>query len=376
MVSNAVFQPATEVGDEDEISPVSNPASISHERAPAATTGSSRLQEPVNGGVPPLPTRPTGSSIAQAPSTRQQPLPQPYQQYSLPYAPYPYGQPLRVLPPYSRAWTVCKLILTILSTVLSIIILALACVFAGEEGYADFTAWYAIPITVIAILWNGAELITYGVRARKDVKRGIHPGAHVGMHLCFWLASIFAILFTVSLSISVQSTIQHCAEADNDRYSYYSYCDDYYYSNGSYMNDMYLPTLRAMAALFCLSTINHFVLFVFACIDTHKRNLMKPAGIVIPQLPPAGMYYPPIASPGVAPYYQYSVPMPPQQAHFVPQPSATGASAPNGPQTNAPAQNYQSVAGFYAPTPVPAPARTARSEKAVPSTSALAAPAS
>ncbi|KAI1400808.1 hypothetical protein F4819DRAFT_460496 [Hypoxylon fuscum] len=378
MASNETSQPTTET--RDEISPVNSTAPVDRENAPAPTTRPDQPQGSVNGNGPPLPTRPTGN-----PSV-QQPL-QPYPQYQLPYAPYPYqpqpypyASPMRVLPSYSKAWTASKLILTVLSTVFAIIILALSCVFIGEGGEAENTSYYALPISIAAILWNGAELITFGCRARKDVKRGIHPGAHVGLHLCFWLACVFAVLITVTVSLSLQSMIRDCAEMNNNRYSYWSYCDDYRYQDGTYVNDMYLPTVRAMVAVFCLATINHFILFVLACIETHKRNCLKPAGVVMPPAPAGGMYYPPPPL-GAAPYYPYPMPMAPQQARFAPSPNVPGGVASNTPQAPATAQNYQNLAGFYAPMPTAAPAQhreppspsraaaNSDNEKAVPSIS-------
>ncbi|KAI1379360.1 hypothetical protein F4677DRAFT_329109 [Hypoxylon crocopeplum] len=384
MALNETSQPTTETRDENEISPVDNPASANRDD-PRASTTRSRPQGSANEDAPPLPTRPTGSSIVQPPSpARQQPLPQPYPQYQFPYAPYPYQpqpysytQPMRMLPPYSKSWTVNKLVLTIISIVLAIVILALACVFLGEGGDAEYTAYYGLPISIAAVLWNGAELITFGVRSRKDVKRGIHPGAHVALHLCFWIACVFAVLITSSIAVSIRSIMMTCSSAGDSRYGYYSYCDDYHYTDGLYMDNMYLPTLRAMIALFSIATVNHFILFVLACIDTHRRNCLQSAGVIMAPPPPGSVYYPPPPPAGVPPYYPYPMPMPPRQAHFAPPnaPAAPGTE-PKTLNANTPAQNYQNLAGFYAPAPPQAsssPTRRAASpsnEKAVASSSA------
>ncbi|KAI1142183.1 hypothetical protein F5Y05DRAFT_216939 [Hypoxylon sp. FL0543] len=363
MASNQVLQPVPETR-EDEISPVNNTTAANREY-PTPPTATNQFQGPVNGNAPPMSM---GNQTAQPPPPSQLP----YAPY--PYQPYAYPPAVRILPQYSKPWTLNKYILTIFLIIVAIAILALSCVFLGEEGDAQWSAAYALPITILSILWNGAELITFAVRSRKDVKRGIHPGAHVGVHLCFWLACVFAIFITVGLSLSIQSILEDCAEEANSRYSYYSYCDDYGYQNPSYITGTYLPMLRAMTALFCLMTLDHFILFVLACIDTHKRNLLRPAGIVMPAAAPAGMYYPPPPPPGAAPY-PYAMPVPPQQAHFAPPPNMPGAVEPKT-QPNPAAQNYQNLAGFYAPAPSQAshpPARSAGSpsnEKAVPSTSA------
>ncbi|KAI2636941.1 hypothetical protein GGS26DRAFT_588491 [Hypomontagnella submonticulosa] len=396
MPSNEASQPAAEARNEHEMSSVSKPASISRENVPAPATRD-QPEGSVNGTAPTMPTRPTGSPIAQPTSARrQQPLPQPYPQQQLPYVPYPYppqpypyAQPIRVLPPYSKSWTVSKLVLTIASIVIAIVILALSSAFLSEEGAASFTGAYALPITIAAILWNGAELITFGVRARKDINRGIHPGAHVGLHLCFWLACVFAVLITTSITLVVQSVVRNCLEYDNDDNDFYSgtrYCNYYDDESSLYSNGSYLPMIQTMLAFFCLATIVHFILFVMACIETHKRNVLKPAGIVMPAPGTAGMYYAPPPPPGVAPYYPYPAPMAPRQAHVPPQPNVPGAAVPRAGQQNEAARNYKTLAGFYAPSNAPASAPISRqasrspiqaattsnndNEKAGPSTSA------
>ncbi|OTA58449.1 hypothetical protein K449DRAFT_385859 [Hypoxylon sp. EC38] len=383
MASNETSQPTAET--RDEILPVNNAPVVNRENS-TGPTATQQTQQPVNGNAPP-----TGNQSAQPSTTaRQQLPPQPPSQYyaPYPYQPYTYPPPVRVLPQYSKSWTTSKLILTIFLVVVAIIILALSCVFVNEDGDAQWSAAYALPISILSILWNGAELITFAVRSRKDVKRGIHPGAHVGLHLCFWIASVFGVLFTVGMSISVQAVLRDCAEMANSRYTYYSYCDEDGYQNPDYINGTYLPMLRAMTALFCMMTVVHFVLFVVACIDTHKRNLLRPAGFVMPAVPPAGVYYPPPppAVPGVAPYpYAMPVPpMPPQQMHYAPQqpnmPGAVEQKTQMQTQPNPAAQNYQNLAGFYAPAQPQFPPRASHSptrtagsssnEKAVASTSA------
>ncbi|KAI8961694.1 hypothetical protein F5Y11DRAFT_348260 [Daldinia sp. FL1419] len=396
MASNENPQPTIETRDENEVSSVSSPASVTHENVPApapAPVTSNQPGAPANEGAPPVPTRPAGNPTAQPQSpARQQPLPQPYPQYPSPYGPYSYQPqpyaPARVLPPYSRSWMVSKLVLTIFSTIFAIVILALSCAFLDDDGSAEGMALYAFPITIAAILWNGAELITFGIRSRKNVKRGIHPGAHVGLHLCFWLACIFAVLITVSISLSVRAMIRDCAEEDATEYSYYSYSYCRRHDLDLYSNGTYLPMIQAVTSFFCLATITHFILFVMACIDTHKRNLMRPAGVVLPPIQPVGgMYYPPGPPPVAAPYYPCPVPMqsmpqPPQplQARQMPfnpaVPSGTGVAPSTAPQANAAGQSYQNLAGFYAPAAPPAPylpaqlATNVNNEKAVASTSA------
>ncbi|KAI1208333.1 uncharacterized protein F4807DRAFT_148241 [Annulohypoxylon truncatum] len=372
MASNETSRPMTGTRNEHGISPVEDSAGAGHE---------SVARRSVNRDAPSSPTIPADpATIQPPPSTRQQPYPQsqaPYPSYQYPPQAY-YTQPVRLLPRYSKSWTFSKLILALSLIIVAIVIVALACVFVTEAGDASWVAAYALPITIASILWNGAELITFAVRSRKNEKRGIHPGAHVGLHLCFWIACVFAVLLSVTEAIAVNADVRDCADetTTTSTYSYYSsYCDQY---DGIDMTGRYLPMLRAVAALFCLMLLVHFILFVFACVDTHKRNLLKPAGMVVPPVAPqAGMYYPP-PQPGVAPYYPYPAPMAPQQGPFAGQPNVPGAVA-VGQRTDPAAQNYQNFAGFYAPVPPQptyAPAQAAQvptgsnNEKVVPSTSA------
>ncbi|XDG09166.1 hypothetical protein ABKA04_008781 [Annulohypoxylon sp. FPYF3050] len=332
MASNGVSQPVAEARN-DEISPVDNSTGAGRESVPAT------IQAP--------------------PAARQQPNQLPYAPYQYPPQPY-YTQPVRLLPQYSKSWTYSKLALTLSLVIIAIIVMALGCVFVTETTYEDWVSAYTLPISIASILWNGAELITFAVRSRKDEKRGIHPGAHVGLHLCFWIACVFAALLSITEIIVINSDLRDCAEERNSRYSYYSYCEDY---DNIDMNGRFLPMMRAIAAFFCLMVLIHFILFVFACIDTHKRNLMKPAGMIIPPMAP---------QPGAAPYYPYPAPVMPQQVPFAAQPNVPGAE---GQKT---AQNYQNLAGFYAPAPpqptyAPVQAAAApnpNNEKVVPTTSA------
>lgn len=328
-----------------------NPASVGHgEEASNANHGPATQQtsSPAQGdnvNISPSIPQPAASAHPQV-------LPQPFygqQQYAYaPYAgqpgqPFPYGTPVRPLPQQSTAYVATRLGLTALSLIWGIVIVALTSALLGDGGGASDLGWYAYPVSIVSILWNAAELITYFVRKRKQVPRGIHPGAHVGLHLIFWLAGAFSILLTTSVLGSLTYSVRSCQaqDEDPDSYSYYrSYCDeikpyDHYAST-------VLPAVRGLLAIFGLWTITHFALFVLACIDTHKRNALRPAGFVVP-VPAQGMYYPQQvvgAQPAQQPmqYYPYPAVMQPQPA------ASAGAS-----NEKQPAQPAQNLGGFYAP---------------------------
>ncbi|KAI0010950.1 hypothetical protein F4779DRAFT_261261 [Xylariaceae sp. FL0662B] len=368
MAQNQASQPGPEYRvDEPELSPMDNPAVTSRDAHTPVTTMPDQPQLPLDDGEarPPLPNRPIPSPVTHPSYSHPNPAPQPYQQPYPPYA-YSYGQPVRALPPYSKPWTVSKLTLTILSLGFAIVIMALSFIFVAEGGDGEYTSWYALPISIIAIIWNTAELITFCVRARKKVNRGIHPGAHVGMHLCFWLACVSALVITFIVYFSILDQALECQEvAEYNKYSgstYYTVaCDDYHYDVAGYMSGLYLPSLRAAISMWCLAFVVHFILFIMACIDTHKRNLIKATRLFVPApSAPAAYYAVPPPPPAPTPYYPYPtpMPMPPQQAHFVHQPGiAVTPPPPENPQATGVLDNTQ---GFYAPTG-PAQAATSSS---------------
>ncbi|TGJ84172.1 hypothetical protein E0Z10_g4602 [Xylaria hypoxylon] len=323
----------------------------------AATTQVNRTE-----GSPPLPQRPT--------STHPQALPQPFhaqhQQAYVPYTEQPnqqfgYAAPVRPLPKQSSAYIATRLGLTALSSVWGIIIIALTSILLSQGGTGAATSLYAYAIVVASIIWNTAELITYCVRLRKQTQRGIHPGAHVGLHLIFWLAGILAILLTVSLYVSAEYGVQNCeTRDDDDSYFYYSYsyCDEY--EPLDYYKWNVLPVFRALIAIFALWAINHFVLFVLACIETHKRNSLRPAAFLVPA---QGMYYP--QQSGAQPmqpiqYYPYPMMMQPQPAH-VPGPESRAPIS----NEKQPEQTYQNLTGFYAPASGPSAEASSNNASAI-----------
>ncbi|KAI1198104.1 hypothetical protein F5X97DRAFT_323888 [Nemania serpens] len=323
-----------------------------------ATQQASELHEVDNTHqAPPLPQRPT--------STHNQVLPQPFygqqQPIYVPYAGQPnqqltYVTPVRPLPKQSSAYIATRLGLTALASVWGIIIIALTSILLSDGGIVSFVSLYAYAIVVASIIWNTAELITYCVRLRKQAQRGIHPGAHVGLYLVFWLVGVFALILSVTLYVGVEYDIRSCEDRNSrsssvDPYYYNSYCDEY--DPITYWKWNVLPTFRGFLAILALWLINHFVLFVLACIDTHKRNTLKPAAFVMPAaaqntVPVQGVYYPQQAGAQPMQYYPYPVMMQPQ-------PTRLAGAQMQAPITNEkqPAQAHQPLSGFYAPVPGP-----------------------
>ncbi|KAI4599074.1 hypothetical protein KJ359_002491 [Pestalotiopsis sp. 9143b] len=261
------------------------------------------------------------------------------------YAPYPYAQPPRIIP-FNKTHHWMKIGLTIASLVFCIVLLGLSVAISIGPGYDawNITIYWIGPLIGIAGCWDIAELITLfgcGKRHGGEFRRGIHPGAHVGVNLIIWLVGIVCIFLSVVAYITARSQIRSCQDEQNSDSSYYSYyyyyCDDDEYSLLS--SGLYLPAIRAIEAFVALLTLDHFIFFVLACIETNVRNKSRSAVMMMPPQ----MYYNPQG--GMAPY---GYPMVPPQAYMAhpQQPgmmekSAAPAPPPHGGQHN--------PAGFYAP---------------------------
>lgn len=202
----------------------------------------------------------------------------------------------RRLPPFDPRWHTIKRILTLLSMIWSVVILVLSCLFAVHGGLADGVGLWSLPITIAALLFNAAELLTYCVRSHLrsagPVRRGMHPGAHVGGHLCFWLTCALAIYLSSSVYIDVLDTRRDCnsvaaaiAAADGVTVEnadfevlLMGHCNSNYHfaSNlGLYNEGFYVPGLQALLAMFVMATVTHFALFVRACVEVDQRNQLR-----------------------------------------------------------------------------------------------------
>ncbi|KAK8045716.1 hypothetical protein PG996_013780 [Apiospora saccharicola] len=202
-------------------------------------------------------------------------------------------------PPFDPRWHTIKRILTLLSMTWSIVILVLSVLFAVHGGLADGVGLWSLPITIAALLFNSAELLTCCVRshlrstAGSSVRRGMHPGAHVGGHLCFWLTCALAIYLSSSVYTDVLDTRRDCnsvaaaavAAADGAALDAADFevllrghCNSNYHfaSNlGLYREGFYVPGLQALLAMFVMATVTHFALFVRACVEVDRRNQLR-----------------------------------------------------------------------------------------------------
>ncbi|KAK6844165.1 hypothetical protein PG995_014275 [Apiospora arundinis] len=311
------------------------------------------------------PTQPTPAAVAPQHHQQQQQIAQPYPQQPGPY--YAYGAQPRVIP-FDKKWYWAKLALTLASVLFSVILLGLGLGISlrpTDTFYTGTYAWVIVPVVVVCIIWDLAELITLFTcgRHRKGdqqqpqqegqkqstARDGIHPGAHVGVDLVLWLAGIFVVLFTISGSVLDGYSYRYeCEEFAKGGPNYYS--TSYYekFCSPSYLNDLdnfYKPAARAISAFACLLTLTHFVIFVRACIETNLRNRMRGPVVMVPTSHMSMYIVPGQQQAGMMPM------MPPQSHYMAPghqgsAPMNEKAAAGAHPQTNtAPSE------GFYAPNP-------------------------
>ncbi|KAI1436153.1 hypothetical protein GGR50DRAFT_259804 [Xylaria sp. CBS 124048] len=310
----------------------------------------------------PLPQLPKGPPDSQTPPRpfhgQTQPTYVPYSgQTNQPFA---YATPVRQLPQLSSTYLTTRLGLTVLSSVWDIIIIALTSVLLSQGGPSAEVALYAYVFVGLSIIWNVAELITYFVRSRKQVQRGIHPGAHVGVHLILWLFGLLAFFGNIAIYSITAHEVDNCGEPQSggDDNDFYVNDDDFcseFESLDRYQSFI-LPLFRAFMAIYAIWLINHFVLFILACIETHRRNRLKRAAVVMTMAAPdaslqAGMQpMQPMQTgqpgqPGQAvtmQYYPYPIVIQPQEAAWAGLDSQSPASNQRQPQ--------QALTGFFAPS--------------------------
>ncbi|KAF4459927.1 wnt and FGF inhibitory regulator domain-containing [Fusarium albosuccineum] len=238
--------------------------------------------------VPP-PTQPSTSTQTETQGQQQfQQPPQGFQQYpqsyGQPFAPYQ-QQPAQQWPPQipeRKAWMITKLALHGADIVTCIVGLGLTFSLI-KSGVLGLVALGACPLLFLALIWDVAEFITRFVRKWQS---GIHPGAHVGLSLFIWLGA--------AIVGGLELTFAAVADAD-DFESGYSYDSDCYSSryDSSYgtttsscrnedSNSSKHGIWTALAVFTSFVWLWHFILFVGACIDTHKRNaiLKRPVAMV------------------------------------------------------------------------------------------------
>ncbi len=194
-------------------------------------------------------------------------------------------------------------------------------------------------------MWTALEFLVTCL-SRQQPSQGMHPGAHVAIHLIIWMYSAVVVSF---LAIFI-----------TENYSYYDYYG--YYSYSSNQGTAYNGEI-ALEVFIAILMVLHFVLFVRACVETHRYNNMPRATTIYVPVAMAmnGASY---GSP-YGYYGQNQVQIPPEMARQLaasghapvapPQTLLNGYYAPPGavPGTNGPAASTQpspaAMYGYYAP---------------------------
>ena len=186
---------------------------------------------------------------------------------------------------------------------LRIVCLLLATVGLGLGGYTWYFCFAILPTLVVSWVWNVANIIR-----RLVAPSPIHPGANVALDLLLWIG--FGIGMIISWFIS--AAVVYAANNRNANYYYNSWYGGYI-NSGSNLNCTYTDGTtvcsssdsssntvtdsngntissrdatsdawdrlltrgrigEAASAMATLLFIFHFVLFVIACVDTHRRR--------------------------------------------------------------------------------------------------------
>lgn len=122
----------------------------------------------------------------------------------------------------------------------------------------------------MGLVWSGAELIFGAVH---KFKKSIHPGGQVAATLILWMAA--TIVGGLESAVAAISSSYCSSHRHSDSYGYYRDpgCNDTLGGNR--------PLFLAIAVLTCILASMYFLLFVWACMDTHKRNAARRAIMVL-----------------------------------------------------------------------------------------------
>ncbi|KAI4155597.1 MAG: hypothetical protein LQ340_000890 [Diploschistes diacapsis] len=176
--------------------------------------------------------------------------------------------------------------------VLRILCLLFSLVGIATSGYAWYICIFLFVPFGLSLLWNLTNIIR-----RLTARTPVHPGANVGLDLIIWLFFFGIIIFTylyasaalfvaksgnvnsstisgsyIGTYIGGGSTTQSCVYEDDE-----PHCTTTS-SNGTpiSINAGDLKTRSSVALASCVfgtgAFLLHFILFVFACVDTHRRR--------------------------------------------------------------------------------------------------------
>jgi len=148
----------------------------------------------------------------------------------------------------------------ILRTVALVLVIAPIALTAFTTYYGEFYAtWLLIPLGV-SFFWNIAVITVRLCRPRP-----MHPGAIVALDLLIWIAFVIALIFAYAGAV-------YDINNDYNNYGPNEGYGDYYGVPYGYDAQIIGACEMAAAALSTILFFLHFTLFVWACVDTNKRN--------------------------------------------------------------------------------------------------------
>lgn len=195
------------------------------------------------------------------------------------------------------------------------------------------------------MLWQLAEYLN--LLLRRTILRPIHPGAHIAAHLiidalCVLVAVSLAFsLIALRLYYSIDST---CVDGSSSSYDYdgsTNYCGYGATFETIGQANRYFQIFEALLAFSVFMSVSHFILFVLACVETHRRRMFGKTA----------QYVYLVAQPGPADGRLYYTQMSPMQAAAVNQQAAVGPhmQAPGPVMQRAAAPPHSEAYGYYAP---------------------------
>ncbi|ROW04587.1 hypothetical protein VMCG_05078 [Cytospora schulzeri] len=176
-------------------------------------------------------------------------------------------------------WAKAKLILRIVIIVGSGIATIVSLAWIGapryDGGWILFTPLYALPYTILSLVWEASELITLRVRAR-----GIHSVAHLVCELILWLGGLPCGIIWIDFTAMYESDAydQYTYEADTEQLG--TSWEAYYEMPAAWDTfKKWADVNYFWGTVVLLTAICQFTIFVLACIEVDREINRKRAAL-------------------------------------------------------------------------------------------------
>ncbi|KAH8166377.1 hypothetical protein CIB48_g1863 [Xylaria polymorpha] len=162
-------------------------------------------------------------------------------------------------------WNAAKFVFRCVSFALSIIVIGLSVNngvrvrnWSGWKDYLRLDWWFTLPVTLLSIAIDCAELACSILRKRNP---GIPPGWHIGIELVLLGGNLVALIFIASLIPPAEG-----------------------FAYGSWAPLSLRPFQIASVVFLGLFAVVRFILFVIACIDTHRYHTAAQVELIVQAL--------------------------------------------------------------------------------------------